>query len=99
MIEFLTFETFLTPIFLIILYYVGAIVIPLLSYVMAKWIKHSYFDDISCELKKYLSIKQRAVIILIALLCFICMEIFWRMMFEFFIAYFDMHDALIKLTQ
>jgi hypothetical protein len=27
------------------------------------------------------------------------MEIFWRMMFEILIAYFDMHDALMKIAE
>jgi hypothetical protein len=27
------------------------------------------------------------------------MELFWRMVFEFLIAYFDMHDALIRMSR
>ena len=96
--DFLTFQTFITPTLLIIFYYFGAIVIPLISYSIAKWIKFSYFKDISSEIKKSLTLKQRLTLLSIALLCFICMEVFWRVMFEFFIAYFDMHDALMKLV-
>lgn len=101
MTEFLTFQTFITPTLLIVIYYFGAIVIPLVSYGIAKWIKSSYFNDaslhgLSNEIKKSISTKQRLVILLIALFCFLCMEIFWRVLFEFFIAYFDMHDALMQ---
>lgn len=96
--DFLTFQTFITPTLLIIFYYLGAMVIPIVSYSIAKWIKSSYFKDIGNQIKKSLSLKQRASILSIALFCFICMEVFWRVIFEFFIAYFDMHDALMKLA-
>jgi len=95
--DFLTFHTFITPTLLIIFYYLGAIVIPLVSYSIAKWITSIYFQEISSNIKKSLSAKQRFTLLSMALLCFICMEVFWRVMFEFFIAYFDMHDALMKL--
>ena len=96
--DFLTFQTFITPTLLIIFYYSGAVVIPFVSYFMAKWIKSNYFKNISGEIKKNLTLKQRFLILSIAILCFLCMELFWRIMFEFFIAYFDMHDALMKLN-
>lgn len=32
------------------------------------------------------------------LLFFICMEIMWRMMFEFLIAYLQMREALMELA-
>ena len=98
MIDFLTFKTFISPTLLLVMYYFGAMVIPLASYSLAKWINSSYFNDISSEIKKSLSTKQRQVILIIALFCFLCIEILWRVMFEFFIAYFDMHDALMQLN-
>ena len=98
MTDFLTFQTFITPTLLIIMYYFGAIVIPLVSYHVAKWIKSSYFNDITKEMKKRLSTKQQLKILGIAFFIFICMEIFWRVMFELLIAYFDMHDALMQLN-
>ena len=36
---------------------------------------------------------------LLFLLCFFCMELMWRMMFEFIIAYLQMHSDLRLLTQ
>ena len=96
--DFLTFKTFLTPTLLLIAYYIGAIVIPVASYGLAKWISSTYFKDVSTQIKGSLSQKQRIILFGIALFCFLCMEIFWRVMFEFFIAYFDMHDALMKLS-
>jgi len=95
--DFLTFKTFLTPTLLLIFYYFGAIIIPVVSYSIAKWVKSSYFKKENSDNKMTVTPKQKRSIVGIALLCFLCMELFWRVMFEFFIAYFDMHDALMKL--
>ena len=96
--DFLTFKTFITPTLLILFYYVGAIIIPFVSFMIARWIKSNYFKDDASEIKNNISRKQYFYILSIALLCFFCMELFWRVIFEFFIAYFDMHDALMKLN-
>jgi len=99
--EFLTFQTFITPTLLIVLYYIGALLIPVVSWYLAMWIKKTYSTDISKKIKEEIhtrtTSKQRLFIYGVFFLCFLCMEIFWRVMFEFFIAYFDMHDALMKL--
>jgi hypothetical protein len=99
--DFLTFQTFITPTLLILLYYVGAVLIPLLSWYLARWIKRSYFSEVSGIIKEEIDTrttsKQRFIVLLAFLFCFLCMEILWRVLFEFFIAYFDMHDALMQL--
>ena len=83
------------------MYYIGAIFIPIASWYLASWIKKSYFPEIFKSIKEEfqtkITFKQRFIMYAAFMLCFLCMEIFWRMMFEFFIAYFDMHDALMKL--
>jgi len=100
--DFLTFQTFITPTLLIVMYYIGAILIPIVSWYLTKWVQKSYFSEVSNKIKEEITtrttIKQRFIIYTTFIICFFCMEIFWRMMFEFFIAYFDMHDALIQLT-
>ncbi len=100
--DFLTFQTFITPTLLIFMYYVGAILIPIVSWYLARWIQKSYFQELSKSLKEVVDVKitgkQRFIIYAVFIFCFLFMEIFWRMMFEFFIAYFDMHDALMQLT-
>jgi hypothetical protein len=100
--DFLTFKTFITPTLLLVFYYMGAILIPFVSYYLGLWLKGRYFSKISTTLKDTIVInttkKQRLLFIVLALLCFVCMELFWRVMFEFFIAYFDMHDALMQLS-
>ena len=99
--DFLTFQTFITPTLLIFMYYIGAVLIPIVSWYLARWIQKSYFSEVSNKSKEEITTKttakQRFLVYAAFILCFLCMEIFWRMIFEFFIAYFDMHDALMKL--
>lgn len=95
--KFLTFETFITPTLLILIYYVGAVIIPVLGWYFTFWVKKAYLSDISQSVKDRTTLKQRFVLSMIFFMTLLCMEIIWRVMFEFFIAYFDMHDALMKL--
>lgn len=92
--DFLTFQSFITPTLLIFIYYVGAVLIPIVSWYFIHWIKRVY----KTELANNIRVKQIFIIYTTFFISFFCMEIFWRVMFEFFIAYFDMHDALMKLV-
>ncbi|MEA3419827.1 MAG: DUF4282 domain-containing protein [Campylobacterota bacterium] len=90
MIDFLTFRSFVTPAVIIFIYYIGAVVIPLLSWLLIRWGKNRYFPNVILEYRLYLYAAFA--------FCFFCMELLWRMMAEFVIAYFDMHDALMRLS-
>ncbi len=90
MYDFLAFRAFITPSLLIVIYYFGAAVIPLLSWFAMRWLKRRYFPEFV--------LPKRFYIYTLFLLCFLCMEIFWRMIFEVMIAYFDMHDALMNMS-
>jgi len=92
--DFLTFQTFITPSLLIFMYYIGALLILVFSGYFARWIKTVY----KTEIETYITFKKRFIGSAAFLICFFFMELLWRMMFEFFIAYFDMHDALMKLV-
>ena len=100
--DFLLFKTFITPSLLLFIYYIGAVIIPLFSWYIAVWIQKNYLTKVSGSLKeeitKRTTAKQRLYTIVAFILCFLCMEIFWRVFFEFFIAYFDMHDALMRIA-
>jgi uncharacterized membrane protein required for colicin V production len=100
--DFLLFKTFITPSLLLFIYYIGAVLIPLLSWYLAAWVHRNYLSKVSGllkeEIKRRTTVKQRLYTVIAFVLCFLCMEIFWRMMFEFFIAYFDMHDALMQMS-
>jgi hypothetical protein len=98
MLDFLTFKTFITPSLLVIVYTIGAILIPLLSYYLGRWIITRYFSSQKEQFYTLTTSGQRTVLLLMTLGCFLCMEIMWRVMFEFFVAYFDMHEALMKLA-
>ncbi len=97
MVDFLTFKTFITPSLLVIMYIGGALVMPVVSYYLAKWIVTRYFSKQKALFYANTTPKQRLVLLLMFLGCFFCMEIMWRVMFEFVVAYFDMHAALMKL--
>ena len=43
--------------------------------------------------------RWRIVAVFLFLFCFLCMELIWRMMFEFIIAYLQMRDALQWLAR
>jgi len=102
LIEFLTFETFITPTLLIFIYYFGAIVIPVVSWYFVHWIKKVYLSkkDIknNASIEVHITSRQRFIVYAIFFISFLIMEILWRIIFEFFIAYFDMHDALMRLS-
>jgi hypothetical protein len=92
--DFLTFQTFISPSLLIFIYYVGALLIPIFNWYLVRWIKTVY----KSEIETYTTFKKRRIVYSSFFISFFCMEILWRVMFEFFIAYFDMHDALMKLA-
>ena len=100
--DFLLFKTFISPSLLLFIYYIGAVGIPILSWYLAVWIHKNYLSDASGvlkeEIKRRTTVKQRIYTVVAFVLFFLSMEIFWRMMFEFFIAYFDMHDALMRIS-
>ncbi len=103
MIDFLTFKSFITPTVLILFYYIGAVIIPIFSFTLMLWIKDRYFKKVSLTLKESITsnttLSQRIIFIAIFIGLFLLMELFWRMMFEFLIAYFDMHDSLMRLSE
>ncbi len=90
MYDFLMFRVFVTPTLLLVIYYVGAVLMPLFVWLAWLWLKRKYFPEVVLPKQVYISI--------FFLLGFLMMELFWRMMFEVVIAYFDMHDALMKMS-
>jgi len=106
-INFLTFKTFISPSMLILMYYFGVVVMPFLSWLLARWLfkKFDLLASIQQELKVgvkslYQSLSTKNKILLISLLVssFIMMEIIWRMMFETLLAYYQMRDYLQALS-
>ena len=102
--DFLSFNTFITQDILIFLYYVGAVIIPVVIWLFRNYLidRIALFKQINTEMKNYyhmLSAKQKMLIWLSFMVMFLFMEIFWRMMFEMMIGYFDMHDYLQTIAK
>lgn len=104
LIDFLSFKLFISPYVLIACYYMGAIGIPVASWLLARWLGNQLTPtwDINGLVKKSRSKTKRQPprILLVGLfsIIFISMEIIWRMLFEFLIAYLQMRSALMDLT-
>ena len=103
MVDFLSFKTFISIDALIIFYYIGVIFLPVAAWFFMLWLvrKYQLFSG-GYELGKEvlwssLSVKQKNILLMFFVFIFFFMELFWRMMFEFLIAYMQMRDALVHM--
>ena len=95
----LTFDTLISPAILMLCYYMGAVILPVIIY---RYV-YRHFKNISpvtlpeVEIaagKTSFKFSARWIFIL----SFIAFEIFWRIFFEFIIAYFQIRDALMSIN-
>jgi len=99
--DFLTFKSFISVEVLILFYYIGALILPVSIWLLMRWVIRKYhflnntYESGKEVLWKSLTIKQQAKLTAIFITCFLFMELFWRMLFEFLIAYMQIRDALI----
>jgi len=100
LIDFLSFKLFISPTLLIVMYYLGAVIVPILSWLLTQWLQHKVPLFLGAkeignqQFVKRVKTKYRLMLWSTALLIFVMLEIMWRMMFELFIAYFQIHAAL-----
>ena len=100
--DFLTFKSFISTEVLIVFYYIGAIILPAGAWYLVTWLIQKYeFVNIAYEKGKdtiwnSLNKKQKNKLIIFFVSSFIFMELFWRMLFEFLIAYMQIRDALLQ---
>ena len=105
--DFLSFRLMISPALLLVIYYAGALGVPIMVFYWiryagkkmdeSRFAPHKHF--LRQRLEKSETVRQyRTTAIAWGIFLFIMMEVFWRMMFEFFIAYFQMHNALIKIS-
>ena len=89
--DILSFKTFISPYMLYIFYYIGAVLVPLVI------LRYSYkiYEFLDIDVKKLLPREYKVRVYAIFILMFIFLEILWRMMFEFLIAYLQIRDALV----
>jgi hypothetical protein len=100
--DFLTFKDFISIPVLIAFYYFGAILFPFFMWIFSTWLMKKYKSVEALHSKgkatlwNALTTKQKIKLALAFLVAFIFMQLFWRMLFEFLIAYMQMRDALLQ---
>ncbi len=110
--DVLSFREIIAPHVLIAFYYLGAIGIPVV--VVDFWRKATRYlrgqarviEPVREQAERWLEnlparwsfIRSRAFLVSAALTLFVLAELFWRIMFEFLIAYFQMRDALLDMS-
>ena len=101
--DFLTFKSFISTEVLIIFYYLGALILPIGIWLLFTWLIRKYrllnsaYENGKEIIWKSLSRKQRINLVIFFVTSFLFMELFWRMFFEFLIAYMQMRDALLQI--
>ena len=90
MYDFLSFNTFITQDVLLFFYYVGAVVVPFLLY--------NYKNKFITSSNFFTKLESNPRFFLISVGTFLLLELFWRMMFEAMIGYFDMHEYLYEIS-
>lgn len=101
--DFLSFRAFISIPVLIGFYYMGALLMPLFMWFFSTWLmkKFKILGDLHRSGKEklwsLLSTKQKLIFVSMFIMSFLFMQLFWRMMFEFLIAYMQMRDALILI--
>jgi len=101
--DYLTFKSFISTEVLIIFYYLGALILPIGIWLLTIWLirKYNIFNTIYENGKgivwESLNTKQKTRLVAFFVTSFLFMELFWRMLFEFLIAYMQMRDALLQI--
>ena len=99
--DFLTFKSFISTEVLIIFYYIGALILPVAIWLLFVWLIRKYelvsnaYESGKGIIWDSLSTKQQIKVIALFVSTFLFMELFWRMLFEFLIAYMQIRDALL----
>ncbi len=90
MYNFLSFNTFITQDILIFFYYIGALLVPFLLY--------KYKNKFITNRSFFIKLENKPKILLTFLGILLLLELFWRMIFEAMIGYFDMHEYLYEIA-
>lgn len=97
---FAGFEILISPSLLVLFYYLGALGAPVLAwFLMQRFVALARRVEVpNAELGEGLKqfwLKSAWRIRLMVFVAFVFFELFWRMMFEFLIVYFQIRDALV----
>ncbi len=103
MVDFLTFKSFISIEALIVFYYIGALILPIALWFVLIWLVRKYkllntaYKNSKEIIWNLLNTKQKIKLIALFLIAFLFMQLFWRMLFEFLIAYMQIRDALLLI--
>ncbi|MCW8953871.1 MAG: DUF4282 domain-containing protein [Sulfurimonas sp.] len=89
--DILSFKTFISSYILYALYYIGAAFVPFICFKYTNQI-YKYPKN---SIDKIIPKKYKFKVFVFFLSIFIFLEILWRMMFEFLIAYLQIRDSLV----
>lgn len=101
--DYLSFNKFISSDVLIVMYYLGAIVLPIRLWYLRSWlVRKLHLLNIPLLKDKQLSWhtlgqSQKIKLAIYLLSAFVFMELIWRMLFEYLIAYMQIRDALVVL--
>ena len=93
--DFLTFRTMITPSVLLLVYYFGAVVMPLLAYALFRKIYGKKRAEGEENPPASSGFRWSWKLRLLFLFFFFMGELAWRIFIEFFVAYFQMREALL----
>ena len=100
--DFITFKSFISTEVLIIFYYIGALILPVGLWTLLTWLIRKYkylntaYENGKAIVWKSLNKQQQTKLVAFFITSFLFMELFWRMLFEFLIAYMQIRDALLN---
>ena len=102
MMDFLTFKTFISTEVLIIFYYIGALILPIGIWIFLTWLIRKYkyintaYENGKVIVWKSLDKQLQMKLVSFFIATFLFLELLWRMLFEFLIAYMQIRDALLN---
>ena len=98
--DFLTFKTFISPTVLMVMYILGVFLMPIMAWWMAMKVRKylpSEVVSIKNSVFSKLNLRDKIIVAVMVLFILLCMEVCWRMMFEFLIAYMQIRDVLVGI--
>ena len=99
--DFLTFKSFISIEALIVFYYIGALILPIGLWLVLIWLMRKYkllntaYENSKEIIWNLLNTKQKIRFVVFFVIAFLFMQLFWRILFEFLIAYMQIRDALL----
>ena len=105
--DFLTLNTLITPYLILGIYWAGAVGVPFVVLIAGWWLKSVFKNNFQFLTdtgdpdqgeNALMSKPMQFLFLMFALGVFFFLELMWRVMWEFIIVYFNMHDVLKDLA-